>query len=867
MNNGSLGRASSFDVGNFGTGLFTISNGGTLNNDFAAFIGGGTSGTSGTATVTGPGSFWNNGGHLYVGAHLSGGVGALRISDRGVVQAGALRVSNTGSVEVNNGQSTVAGLILTGGASQLALGGDLGSLIVANNSSGRMIVINGGVARNSVGVVGRGAGQTGTVTVDGSGSRWINSGDVIVGESGNGTLEIRSGGAVSNLRGHVGFNTGSSGTVIVRDPGSSWTGSGSFFIGNSGIGSLQVLDGATASTAGNSYLGFSPGASGSAIVSGAGSTWSTAARLVIGGNLAEAGGAGSLRVEDGGVVTATGGVTNRFPGTVRGDGTIIGNVTNEGVVAPGKSTGTLHVTGNFDHFLSATLQIELASPASFDKLDVTGNVNLGGDFFGGTLQVALIDGFVPHGIQSFDILDWGGSLGGSFVSIQLPTLGGSLTWDTSQLYTTGVLSVTGPANPAGDFNDDGQVDAADYVVWRNEIGTPAGYDMWRANFGAAAIGSGTNAGPASSADAAVPEPGSLVLAAVLLGSVMMVRRVAKAMIRSAEWAACFFTTRGLAMRSIALLATTSLAFFVGENAAFAQAGDQLVTLCFRNRTIQVPFYLVNRYTANGATIGPCPTSTTSWLVDGAEDWFVSGNWSAGVPGAATNAQINNGGTTQIVDPSAAARNFSLGNMFEGSGTLEVLGGAAAFNDIDVGLVGAGTLLIGNGGQVSVAANGIIGDGPVSSGTATVYGANSKWINVGSLDVGNNGRGTLGIQNSGAVANTNGYIGHFVDSIGTATVDGVGSTWTNSGDLYVGHTGSGTLSVINGGKVSNFNANIGAVSSSDSTARVDGPGSVWTNNSVLAVGSSGAARYRSPGAAWSPARSAGSPDRPARPARS
>ncbi len=76
MNNGSLGRASSFDVGNFGTGLFTISNGGTLNNDFAAFIGGGTSGTSGTATVTGPGSFWNNGGYLYVGAHLNGGAGA-----------------------------------------------------------------------------------------------------------------------------------------------------------------------------------------------------------------------------------------------------------------------------------------------------------------------------------------------------------------------------------------------------------------------------------------------------------------------------------------------------------------------------------------------------------------------------------------------------------------------------------------------------------------------------------------------------------------------------------------------------------------------------------------------------------------------
>ena len=39
--------------------------------------------------------------------------------------------------------------------------------------------------------------------------------------------------------------------------------------------------------------------------------------------------------------------------------------------------------------------------------------------------------------------------------------------------------------------------------------------------------------------------------------------------------------------------------------ASAQSGDQLVTLCFRGRTIQVPFYLQSRYTANGATIGPC----------------------------------------------------------------------------------------------------------------------------------------------------------------------------------------------------------------------------------------------------------------------
>jgi hypothetical protein len=36
----------------------------------------------------------------------------------------------------------------------------------------------------------------------------------------------------------------------------------------------------------------------------------------------------------------------------------------------------------------------------------------------------------------------------------------------------------------GDYNADGSVDAADYVLWRkNNINGQPGYDAWRANFG------------------------------------------------------------------------------------------------------------------------------------------------------------------------------------------------------------------------------------------------------------------------------------------------------------------------------------------------------------------------------------------------
>jgi len=66
----------------------------------------------------------------------------------------------------------------------------------------------------------------------------------------------------------------------------------------------------------------------------------------------------------------------------------------------------------------------------------------------------------------------------------------------------------------GDFNDDGIVDAADYTVWRNGLGTlydEADYDLWKDNFGS---GTGTGSGgSAGMARYAVPEPAYLGLLA------------------------------------------------------------------------------------------------------------------------------------------------------------------------------------------------------------------------------------------------------------------------------------------------------------------------------------------------------------------
>jgi hypothetical protein len=83
---------------------------------------------------------------------------------------------------------------------------------------------------------------------------------------------------------------------------------------------------------------------------------------------------------------------------------------------------------------------------------------------------------------------------------------------------------------AGDYNGNGTVDAADYTVWRDNLGgdgstlgdhrdpantgvvSVADYNSWKANFGqTAGAGSGATAGLPSSANAAVPEPTALAL--------------------------------------------------------------------------------------------------------------------------------------------------------------------------------------------------------------------------------------------------------------------------------------------------------------------------------------------------------------------
>jgi hypothetical protein len=197
-------------------------------------------------------------------------------------------------------------------------------------------------------------------------------------------------------------------------------------------------------------------------------------------------------------------------------------VNSAGILSPGSSIGATEIQGNYNQLTNGTLDIEigpLGQGAQNDQVTVTGTATLDGQ-----LSLGLINGAAPLSSQTFIILD-ASTLIGSFDNIAsgqrhatidglgsfLVNYGTGSEFDPTQI----VLSSFDSAGIPGDYNNDGIVNAAAYVTWRDHLGAPAclpndstpgvaigDYGVWKQNFGAT-LGSG--------ASAAVPEPASLFL--------------------------------------------------------------------------------------------------------------------------------------------------------------------------------------------------------------------------------------------------------------------------------------------------------------------------------------------------------------------
>ena len=140
-----------------------------------------------------------------------------------------------------------------------------------------------------------------------------------------------------------------------------------------------------------------------------------------------------------GTVQVTSGSTVAHFGTLAGEGSFTGGGTNfvEGNLSPGNSPGMMSFDGNLVLGITSTTLMELAGTETgeYDRLLVAGSLEVGGG-----LEVELLNGFTPtidNVFQIFDAMD----LSGTFSSVVLPDLLGNLGWDSSQLYTSGTLSV------------------------------------------------------------------------------------------------------------------------------------------------------------------------------------------------------------------------------------------------------------------------------------------------------------------------------------------------------------------------------------------------------------------------------------------
>ncbi|MBS0448361.1 MAG: hypothetical protein JSR59_20740 [Proteobacteria bacterium] len=119
------------------------------------------------------------------------------------------------------------------------------------------------------------------------------------------------------------------------------------------------------------------------------------------------------------------------PGVLQGTGTFATNaLTNSGHVAPGESTGTLTIAGNFTQTSKGSLDVQLTDATHFDTLNVTGTASLAGTLklsclnctlvkgqtytvlngasnqLQGTFARVVLDGFAPNEFQvSYDVAD------------------------------------------------------------------------------------------------------------------------------------------------------------------------------------------------------------------------------------------------------------------------------------------------------------------------------------------------------------------------------------------------------------------------------------------------------------------------------
>jgi fibronectin-binding autotransporter adhesin len=437
-----------------------ITNGGQVNSGLAT-ITRYTSGTGNSVLVTGGNSLWNISTNLVVGDY--GTSNRVTISNGGRINCQIAYMGGSAS-------STATGAAMNN--SMLVT--DTNSLLNATNGvrvgsfAGKcsFLLTNGGyVLCGSGTVVGsQSAATNDLVVITGAGSLWTNSSTFTVGSFGaNNSMTISNGGQLCNTRGIVGSGSASN-LVVVTGAGSLWNNGTDLYIGNlvNALGNqLLVSNNATVLTT-NLVVSVSSSALSNLVTVAGGNLFATNASqlgnldvrrgtLNLLSGLVEAdrlfltnGSSSGFKFSGGRLNARNSTVNNAQPfaigsGTnwaqfnlkggihsfanglsvssnawLTGGGTISGNVTNAGVLAPDASFGDLNINGAVQLQPNSDLAFDIggySAGGNYDYLSASGSI-----VWNGRLYVTLAPGFVPNPADVFTIAQCAGD-SGSFINV------------------------------------------------------------------------------------------------------------------------------------------------------------------------------------------------------------------------------------------------------------------------------------------------------------------------------------------------------------------------------------------------------------------------------------------------------------------
>ena len=383
---------------------------------------------AGAALITGSDVTFT-GANTYTGTTTIDPGGVLQIGAGGTTGAlGAGSVVDNGSLLFNRSNALTVGNAISGGGTVGKLGAGTTTLTGTNSYSGTTTITAGTLQIGAAGT----AGTLGTGDVVNNGTLAFNRSDSLtVGNaiSGSGGLTKTTAGTgttvtLTGTNSYSGVTTISEGTLQVGAGGTAGT-----------LGTGNVVNNGTLAFNRSDAVGYDGAISGTGAVNqiGAGTTTLTGASTYAGPTTISAG-----RLSINGSIT--GDVTVGAGGNLGGNGVITGSVTNNGIVAPGNSIGTLAVNGSFTQAAGGTYQVEVNAAGQSDRIAVTGAPGTA-TLNGGTVAVQAASGNYGKS-TTYTILSASGGVSGTYsnVTSNFAFLTPSLSYDADDVFLTLLLA-------------------------------------------------------------------------------------------------------------------------------------------------------------------------------------------------------------------------------------------------------------------------------------------------------------------------------------------------------------------------------------------------------------------------------------------